>query len=314
MSAHLSDEQMVGLLHGALSGDEHAALKRHLGGCQRCADGLAREAALEEILWQARPAAPAAPPRVVRRRVPVGVLLGAAVGIAATIGLGYAGLAGSASGAGREGMGDPLAWQNLIFNIALAAGVLLVLGSALGGQGHDTGHDAGHDAGHDHDGSHEHGSLGRALSVLGVGRVPLTVALMIACFLFGGLGVILNTLFASLGMAPGVYGLISVGAAFVGMVLLTGQAARLVGRILPSSETYPITRQDFAGCTGTLLLPADPTTGYAQVKDAEGNVHNVQCRTVRGALAKGTAILIVEYDEASKTYLVDANPVATRPA
>ena len=27
-----------------------------------------------------------------------------------------------------------------------------------------------------------------------------------------------------------------------------------------------------------------------------------------------TAILIVEYDEASKTYLVDANPVATRPA
>jgi hypothetical protein len=44
------------------------------------------------------------------------------------------------------------------------------------------------------------------------------------------------------------------------------------------------------------------------VKDPEGNVHNVKCRAVKGALAKGTSILIVDYDEDTKSYLVDDIP------
>ena len=77
---------------------------------------------------------------------------------------------------------------------------------------------------------------------------------------------------------------------------------------MPTTETYLITRQGFAGCTGKLLLPADASSGYAQVKDREGNVHNIKCRTNGAALAKGREILVVEYDEETQVYVVDGNP------
>jgi len=125
---------------------------------------------------------------------------------------------------------------------------------------------------------------------------------------FGGLGIILNTLLSSAGLAPALYGALAVAGAFVGMVGLTGATARLIHRHLPTSESYPISRHDFAGCSGTLLLPADSSSGYAQIKDREGNVHNIQCRTTGAALPKGTVILVVEYDEDSKNFVIDANP------
>jgi membrane protein implicated in regulation of membrane protease activity len=313
MSSHLSDDQMVALLHGTQSAADREEAARHLRTCARCTETLAREAAVDQVLFAARAAAEPPPPRVAAarsRRAPLGWLVGGAVGAAATVAVGYAGVAGMASGTGRTDMGAPLAWQNLVFYLPRAAGLLLVLGSAVAGHDHDGGADHDHDGGADHDGTHggDHG-IGRALSLLGVGRVPLTVALMIALLLFGGIGIILNTILASLGLAPGLYGPIAVGASLVYTVLLAGQFARLLDRLLPTTETYNVTRHGFAGCTGTLLLPADLSSGYAQVKDREGNVHNVKCRTTGAALPKGSAILIVEYDEATRSFVVDANPI-----
>jgi hypothetical protein len=135
---------------------------------------------------------------------------------------------------------------------------------------------------------------------------------MISALVFGGVGIVANTLLSAAGVPASLYGPIAIAAALVGMVTLTGASARLVNRVLPTSETYRISRRDFAGCTGVLLLPANPTTGYAQVKDREGNVHNIKCRTARGALAKGEEILVVEYDEDTRTFIVDASPVSIR--
>src|SRR5262249_58471320 len=115
-----------------------------------------------------------------------------------------------------------------------------------------------------------------------------------------------DTILGSMGVPTGVYAPVAILLALAGMLSLTGTCARLIDRYIPATETYRVARHDFAGCTGTLLLPASPIEGYAQVKDREGNVHNVQCRTARGELGKGEVILIVEYDEASQTYIVDA--------
>jgi membrane protein implicated in regulation of membrane protease activity len=123
---------------------------------------------------------------------------------------------------------------------------------------------------------------------------------MIGCLVFGGVGLALHA-----ALAVGV--VLSLGAASAATLALTRRS--LLQRLLPSAETYLISRQEFAGCGGTLLLPADEATGYAQVKDREGNVHNVRCRSVDGPLAKGIAILIVEYDEPTQTYVVAANPL-----
>lgn len=311
MSTHLTEDQMLALLHGALPEASRAEAAGHLHGCERCAEALAGEAKLDELLFETRSSVPP-PPRVRRRRRgPAGWLVGgvgAVIGVGAAVAIGYAGAPGTAGmAAGGDNMGDPLAWQNLIFYIPLAAGLLLILGSAFTGHG---GHDGGAGPDHDHDGGdgHHHG-FGRVLAVLGAGKVPLTVALMTALVLFGGLGIIMNVLLGALGVAPGVIGPISLVAASIYAVILSGQTAKLVARFMPTVESYPITKQDFAGCTGTLLLPADESSGYAQVKDREGNVHNVKCRTVRGtSLAKGAAILIIEYDEATRTFVVDVNP------
>lgn len=324
MTSHLTEDQMLALLQGTLAADARDEVKRHLGACVSCADALAREAALDAVLYEARHArvedtaaaahpgrsgraAASRPPRRHRRALS---WAGPAIAVAAATAIGYAGSADVTSGSARNAMGNLLAWQNVIFYIPLAVGLLLILGSAFGVHDHDAGHAHGHD-GEVHDGAHHdgHGSLfERAFALLGVGRVPLTVLLMIASLYFGGLGIILNTLLSSAGLAPSFYGPISVVSAFMGMVVLSGATARLIHRLLPTSESYSISRHDFAGCSGTLLLPADSSSGYAQVKDREGNVHNIKCRTTMGALPKGTPILVVEYDEDTKVFVIDANP------
>lgn len=219
------------------------------------------------------------------------------------------------------------AWQNIVFFIPIAVGIILVFGSAFGGHDADGDHDVDGDAdndgdvrgaGHIDDPSHQHadgvekGLFGKALSVLGIGRVPLTMVMMMASLLFGGIGIVMNTILSALISVPWIYAPISIAVAFLGMVTLTGNAAKLLNRYMPTTETYRVSKHDLAGQTGVLLLPSDTSDGLAQVKDHEGNVHNVRCRTLKGPMPKGGEILVIEYDEGTNTYVVDANPVSTK--
>jgi hypothetical protein len=319
MTSHLTEDQRVALLHGTLAADARDDVKRHLGACASCADALAREAALDAVLWETRhslvdqPATTRHADRPPAARKPAlhprrAWWAAGAIGVAAATAIAYAGSTGIASA--RVDMGSVFAWHNVIFYIPLAVGLLLILGSAFGVHDHDAGHAGGH---HDaaHDASHDHGPdslFARGFAMLGVGRVPITIVLMITSLYFGGLGITLNTLLASSGLAPWLYGPISIAGAFVGMVVLGGATARLIHRHLPTSETYSLSVHHFAGCRGTLLLPADASSGYAQIKDPEGNVHNIRCHTTAGTLPKGAAILVVEYDEETKAFVIDANP------
>ena len=205
-----------------------------------------------------------------------------------------------------------LEWYNLVFLIPIAVGLVLIAGSALG-LGHDAGHEVGHDVhhdvghGHGHDGHHE-SSFAKALSLIGIGRAPLMVVLMMMSLLFGGIGFASNTLLAPVLRTPYVYFWLSLAAAFFGMVILTAKLARFIAKVMPSTETYSITKQDLVGSSGELMLPADTTTGLAQVSDHEGNVHNITCRTYEGSLPKGGKVLVVDYKEEGDLYVVAAMP------
>lgn len=233
-------------------------------------------------------------------------------------------------------MGNLLDLHNLVFLIPMAFGILLVLGS-LFGIGHDAEHDADHDIGHaaggDHDHDHDHGHEPgkdakapnplaaaptgegnehplylRFFALLGFGRVPLTVLLMILSLTFGCIGLVSNLVLGPVLGTPWIYGWISFGAATVGSFFLSGKIARLVNRIMPTTETQVVTRSDLIGRTGTLVLPASSTGGVAQIVDRYGNVHNVDCRTDGGAIREGSEILIVDYDEDKDLYAVEAYP------
>jgi membrane protein implicated in regulation of membrane protease activity len=226
-------------------------------------------------------------------------------------------------------MDGPFAWQNVIFLIPIAFGLLMFLGAAFGsieGHGHDS--DAGH--GHGHDGDKDAGKdagkgskgsnpldataaethgfnpLGSFLDLLGFGRVPLTLILAIAGLTFGGTGYVGNILLAGTGLDPAYFAWVTIPLAFVSMTFLTGGIARGLNRIMPSSESYNVTQHDLVGQLGTLVLPADATRGLAQVKDRQGNVFNVTCRTDGPELQSGQEVLVIEYVVDKDSFLVQA--------
>ena len=232
-----------------------------------------------------------------------------------------------------------LAWHNLIFYIPIVFGLLVVIGMALGIAG-DSDHDVDHDVDHDldldhdvdlahgvdhdfdhdhdldHDADHDHGHAKegpsvfvKALAFVGVGKVPLNVVMMMAGLLFGGLGIICNTILEPLLKSPGVFMWISLPVAFFGMTFLTGAASQLIGRLMPTSETYIVTKHSLAGCRGNLTLKAGPEFGTANISDREGNIHSVRCRTRGEDIPKGTPVLVVDYDQETDFYLVVKCPM-----
>jgi membrane protein implicated in regulation of membrane protease activity len=199
----------------------------------------------------------------------------------------------------------------------------MILGSALGVLGHgDVGHDLGHDLGHDveHDVGHdtEHDSenearsghagaldlnadtlhgLSWALSFLGVGRVPFTVLLMVCALLFGGAGMCMNYLIApALSTVPAM-ALISIGVAFAAMIFLTGAIARIVSRLMPSTETYIASPKDLLGTTGTIIVETSTQSGFAHVLDQFKNLQQIGCRATEGTLPIGTEIVVIDRRE-----------------
>lgn len=226
-----------------------------------------------------------------------------------------------------------LAWYNLIFYIALTVGILFALGSALGmgnhdhdadGGGHDAGHDAGGaDHGHDHGHGHEHGhasphELGGQVSwfsdMLGVGRVPFTIILMLLFMLFGGVGVMSNVVLSKVLANPNLFFPISASIALLATFFLTGRTARLINRVMPTSESYNVTKLDLVGKAGKVVATAEGDYAVASVKDHEGNVQQISCRTGGGTLPVGQEILVLEYDAGTGQYLVEAYSSETGPA
>jgi hypothetical protein len=212
-----------------------------------------------------------------------------------------------------------LAWYNLIFYIALTVGILFALGSALGMGHHDhdadgDGHDAGHGGGGD-DHGHEHGhasphELGGQVSwfsdMLGVGRVPFTIILMLLFMLFGGVGVMSNVVLSKALASPYLFFPISASLALLAAFFLTGRTARLINRVMPTSESYNVTKLDLVGRAGRVVATAEGDYAVASVKDHEGNVQQISCRTGGGALPVGQEILVLEYDAGTGQYLVEA--------
>lgn len=214
---------------------------------------------------------------------------------------------------------DFLAWYNLIFLIPLVAGVLLIFGSMAGfGSDADTDADTdadhdvqsdgiGHEAGHDHDHDDESRLFLSALSALGVGKVPLSIVLMILFLLFGGIGMMCNFLIAGAISMFEPFAFVSVAAGFFGAISLSGSLARLLNRYMPSTETYADSKAQMVGKTGTLELAANEERGWAQIPDSRGSIRQIKCRTSGGTLAKGTEVVVVSFDADTDTYTVAKN-------
>jgi hypothetical protein len=219
-------------------------------------------------------------------------------------------------------------WYNIIFLIPLTIGLLMIIGSALGvlghGEvGHDIGHDMEHDVGHDtgHDNDHSaksghagaldlnadtaHGFFSWTLSFLGIGRVPFSVLLMVCSILFGGIGMSVNYMIMPLLKAASIIALFSIGASCVVTFFLTGAIARLVNRLMPSTESYNVTKRGLIGATGKIVIAANPDNGFADIRDKYSGIQRIDCRCLNGLLPIGTEIVVIDYREEDGRFVVE---------
>jgi membrane protein implicated in regulation of membrane protease activity len=215
------------------------------------------------------------------------------------------------------------AWWNLIyvvpFGLALLYLGLYVFTGLTFGDGdlhldhdlemdHDV--DVDHDVGveHDHDASVDSGPSGvmAVLSLLGVGRVPLSLALMILLILWGSIGFALNQLLVTFVGATAMVGVISIPVTGVLSLLLTGVIARVIGKVLPTNETYGRNRSALVGCVGEAISAIDAEFGLVSVRDSHGDLFQVACRTVMGEplVPKGMRVVLFEYEAEKAVFYV----------
>jgi len=186
--------------------------------------------------------------------------------------------------------------------------------------GHDAdAHGVEHEVHDTHVAAHHHASfMLRALSVLGLGKVPVSILMTCLMVIFGSVGLICNGIFAHVvpwGWGPALYFWPSLGIATAGAFALTGTVARGLGRIMPTSETYAITSYDLVGRVGTAVYALNEAQpGIADVKDESGTLHRIAARPIDGEIAKGSEIIVVRYHKEGDYYDVSKSPLAEEAA
>ena len=95
--------------------------------------------------------------------------------------------------------------------------------------------------------------------------------------------------------------------------------SRVVGKYLPTNETYAASRRDLLGRRGHAVLGVGADFGLAVVRDAHGTRHQVSCRLAdRHAhappLPAGAGLILVGYDSDAKLYHAAPDDLPTEGA
>jgi hypothetical protein len=148
--------------------------------------------------------------------------------------------------------------------------------------------------------------LASALSLLGVGRVPLSIVLMVLMLIWGTIGFFSNLLLWEKYHNELFMLAVSFPLAFVGSFLLTKLVTGAIARWLPTHETYVQRRHELLGAVGEAILPIDSTFGMAAVRDVYGDLFHIGCRLQpdQPPLEKGTKVKLVAYNGKQKIYYV----------
>lgn len=211
-------------------------------------------------------------------------------------------------GYGKD-MEDLLLWYNLIFVLPFGLAVLYLLIMSFGALPFDldvdVDHEAGMDMDHDVDHDVEPGGVFKALSLLGVGRVPLSITIIALLLLWGAIGWVTNKVLAGLLQTSSAYALLSIGVALVGSLLLISLLSRVLVRVLPLNETYASSFNDLIGQVGTVLHVVDTNFGRVRVLDAHKTLIDVTCVVddEEPAIPVGSKVLLYDYDPEAHRFL-----------
>ena len=192
--------------------------------------------------------------------------------------------------------------HNLPFAIAMGLMVLLALVQVLGlgdwGVGADL--DVDPDIGADADASLQPGMVEGLLTLLGVGRVPLTIWLALFLLMFAGIGLSVQELAESLTGAP-LYSWLAAVIAGAAAVPVTGVLARPLGAVLPKDHTTAVSTASLIGRRATITdgVARAGSPARARVRDVHGQAHYVMVEPHEKSseLHSGDEVLLVRREK-----------------
>ncbi|MFW5867438.1 MAG: hypothetical protein ACOCX2_06450 [Armatimonadota bacterium] len=162
--------------------------------------------------------------------------------------------------------------------------------------------------------THETSLLLRALSILGFGKVPVSILMTCLMVIFGATGIMANGLFETVtpwSWTPNVYFWPSLALALTASFGLTGSVARTLNRLMPTKETYAVTEEELVGQVGVSVYGIrEDGRGPVNVKDTGGALHQVMGRTMDGAILRGHEVLLVRYHRKEDYYDVATSPLS----
>lgn len=163
--------------------------------------------------------------------------------------------------------------HNMPFAAALVIMLILAIVQLIGIA--DFG-DADFDLDADGDGLPDAGMFDGLLTLLGIGRVPLTIWLALFLFLFAGIGLSVQELATSL-TGSLLDSWLAAVIAGVAALPVTGVFARPLGRILPKDHTTAVSTESLIGRRATITdgVARTGSPARARVKDVHGQTHYV---------------------------------------
>ena len=157
------------------------------------------------------------------------------------------------------------------------------------------------------DGTH----LGDLFDWLNLGRVPFSVILMLLLASFGTSGLALTA------ALPGFPLWATAGIALVASLGVTKLLGSAVAKVIPSDETYAVTRDSLVGRIGRVTLGPldDGHPGTVRVRDQHEELHTLRARPADAGtvIEQGAEVVVVSLtDPSARTCLV--MPLAASPA
>ncbi len=145
-----------------------------------------------------------------------------------------------------------------------------------------------------------------AMSWLGLGRVPLSILLMVLLITWGVIGFIANVILMPVMPWPWMSVLGSLPAAAIGSLFITRNVVRLVARWMPTMETYARRTGELVGTAGEAIYDINQEFGMASVRDSRGDLFQVACRVYPDdkPIGKGAKVLLVDYNDDQKWFFV----------
>lgn len=163
-----------------------------------------------------------------------------------------------------------------------------------------------HITGHADDANPQPGFLKSTLLWLGVGRVPLSILLMVLFITWGVIGFVTNQFSRPRVDVDWKVAMYSLPAAILGSLLITRLVVRSIDRWLPLDQTTARRRHDLLGFAGVAMYDITERFGMLSLRDDRGELFQVPCRVQPGGrtIAKNGRAVLVAYNARENLYEV----------